>query len=319
MQQQMHTFIRIHTIPYILNMDAKCTGSLTGRVSIVTGASRGIGKGIALHLAEQGSKVYITGRTLDSIDNKPLAGSLRETEREIQSRGGVCVPVQCDHSQYSETERLFKLVADENKGRLDILVNNAFSGNNIMLKERGNPFWEQPISMWDDINNVGLRNHYLSSVNGARLMVPRMDGLIVNISSRGATMYEFNPAYGIGKAGVDRMAADCALELKKYNVAFVSVWPGPVCSDSVLASLQEAELRGEDMKECKAIFNRAETPEFIGKCVAALAKDPFVMEKTGKVLKTYELGEEYEITDQDGHTPIKDFGVALQEFVNALQ
>ncbi|XP_045159175.2 dehydrogenase/reductase SDR family member 1-like [Mercenaria mercenaria] len=289
------------------------TPFLNGKISIVTGASRGIGKGIAVQLATAGSKVYITGRTLHLQEDG--RGSLAETAREIHSQGGVCVPIQCDHSKDSDTEQLFARVKEENGGQLDILVNNAFSGNDIMIKERVKSFWDHPLSMWDDINNVGLRNVYLCSIYGSRLMVPRKSGIIINISSAGGSMCMFNPAYGIGKAGVDRMAADCALELKKHNVAFVSLLPGPVSSETVFTLIKAAKDRGENVQDYKSVVEKAETPDFVGKCVVSLTSDPSIMEKTGKALPTFELAKEYGIKDEQGHGPVTDSKEVLLNFV----
>lgn len=149
---------------------------MKGQVCVVTGASRGIGRGIALQLCKAGATVYITGRHLDT---------LRATAQEAQSLGGRCVPVVCDSSQESEVKSLFEQVDREQKGRLDVLVNNAYAGVQAILNTTNKSFWEVPASIWDDINNVGLRGHYLCSVYGARLMVPAGKGLIVIVSSPG--------------------------------------------------------------------------------------------------------------------------------------
>uniref|UniRef100_A0A8W8JRX3 Dehydrogenase/reductase SDR family member 1 n=1 Tax=Magallana gigas TaxID=29159 RepID=A0A8W8JRX3_MAGGI len=207
--------------------------SLSGRVCIVTGASRGIGRGIALQLGEAGATVYITGRKLVDSQGDPTAGTLKATASEVESRGGKCIPVQCDHSKDEEIAALFEKVKTEQNGRLDILVNNAYAAVQAISEYMGKPFWEQPLSMWDTVNNVGLRNHYMCTVYAAKMMVPRKSGLIVNISSAGGLAYLFNVAYGIGKEACDRMAADCAVELRKHNVAHVSIWPGPVITEHV--------------------------------------------------------------------------------------
>ncbi|XP_060561564.1 dehydrogenase/reductase SDR family member 1-like [Ruditapes philippinarum] len=290
--------------------------SLSGKISIVTGATRGIGKAIAIQLGQQGSKVYITGRTLSPQDGVCLPGSLEETARDIHARGGVCVPIQCDHSKDIDIQRLFERITAENDGRLDIFVNNAFSGNDTLLKERGKPFWEQSLNMWDDINEVGLRNNYLCAIYASKLMVPRKNGIIINVSSAGASMYMLNPAYGIGKAGVDRMTADCALELRKHNIAFVSLSPGPVSSDTLMALSKGAENRGENIEEYRKIAKIAESPCCAGECVIALANDPNIMEKTGKVFSTVQLAEEYGIVNKKGNEPEAN---ALETFLNFVQ
>lgn len=152
--------------------------------------------------------------------------------------------------------------------------------------------------MWDDVNIVGLRNNYLCAIYGSRLMVAQKKGLIVNVSSAGATIYMFNPAYGIGKTGVDRMTADCALELKKHNVAFVGLSPGVVKSDTLLALTKVAEDRGENIEDFRKLTKNAESTSYVGKCVTALATDPKIMEKSGKVLSTLEVAEKHGISNE---------------------
>lgn len=283
--------------------------SLAGKVCIVTGATRGIGKGIALQLAEKGAKVYITGRTLDPKHGDIFGGSLKETAREIETRGGTCTPIQCDHSKDSDVERLFDTVKKENDGQLDILVNNAFSAvpalYDAISKELN--FWEQPPEFWDIVNNVGLRNHYICAVYAARMMVPRNKGLIVNVSGAPGLTYVFNCAFGIGKEACDRMAADCAHELRKHNVAFVSLWPGHVSTDTVGSKLRHDLKNAQNEKhiEMASAFlenlERCETSEFVGQCVASLAVDPDLMKMSGKILLTYDLGRKYRLKDTEGH------------------
>ncbi|XP_048766041.2 dehydrogenase/reductase SDR family member 1-like isoform X2 [Ostrea edulis] len=289
--------------------------SLRGKVCLVTGATRGIGHGIALQLGEAGATVYITGRTLTQPPGEETVGScLTDTAKEVEARGGKCIPVQCDHSKDEDVEELFQRVKTEQNGQLDILVNNAYSAVTAIMKNMGVPYWEQPMNMWDTVNNVGLRNHYLCAVHAARLMVPRKQGLIVNISSVGGLRYLFNVPYGIGKEACDRMATDCAMELKKHCVAFVSLWPGIVKTEHMLNFSDNIEenhmekLAGPnapvkvDAKIMKNSIARGETPEFSGKCIVHLAQDPNIMKKSGYVLMTAELGEEYGIKDIDGRT-----------------
>ena len=285
--------------------------TLAGKVCVVTGATRGIGKGIALQLGEKGAKVYITGRTLDPPKGSTVGGSLRETAEEIKARGGDCIPVQCDHSKDEDIERLFEQVKRENDGQLDVLVNNAYSAVNAIFSNMGVKFWNQPISMWDSVNNVGLRNHYICAVYAARMMVPRKQGLIVNVSSGGGLRYLFNAAYGIGKEACDRMAADCGHELYSSNVAFVSLWPGAVGTEEVLAKLDDTTTNSDslppamrDRSRMRRVFETGETPEFAGQCIAALATDPNIMNKTGKIVMTCDLGNEYGLKDKDGHSPM---------------
>ncbi|CAK7315939.1 Dehydrogenase/reductase SDR family member 1 [Vulpes lagopus] len=272
--------------------------SMKGKVCVVTGASRGIGRGIALQLCQAGATVYITGRHMDT---------LQATAEEAQSRGGQCVPVVCDSSQESEVQRLFEQVDQEQQGRLDVLVNNAYAGVPAIMKNTNKAFWESPASIWDDINNVGLRGHYLCSVYGARLMVPAGQGLIVVISSIGGLQYLFNVSYGVGKAACDRLAADCAQELRRHGVSYVSLWPGLVQTELVKEVVVKNENTDDPLlKQLRSNFSSAETTEMSGKCVVALATDPNILSLSGKVLPSCDLARRYSLQDVDGR-PIQDY------------
>ncbi|XP_062061335.1 dehydrogenase/reductase SDR family member 1 [Lepus europaeus] len=271
---------------------------MKGQVCVVTGASRGIGRGIALQLCRAGATVYITGRHLDT---------LQATAQEAQALGGRCVPVVCDSSQESEVRSLFEQVNREQHGRLDVLVNNAYAGVQPILNARNKAFWESPASIWDDINNVGLRGHYLCSVYGARLMVPAGRGLIVVISSIGGLQYLFNVPYGVGKAACDRLAADCAHELRRHGVSYVSLWPGLVQTELLKEHMEKGEHTEDPMfKELKSRFSSGETTEMSGKCVVALATDPNILSLSGKVLPSCDLARRYGLRDVDGR-PVQDY------------
>ncbi|XP_020826463.1 dehydrogenase/reductase SDR family member 1 [Phascolarctos cinereus] len=270
-------------------------GSLKGQVCVVTGASRGIGRGIALQLCEAGATVYITGRKQDTLQAAAL---------EAQSRGGRCVPVVCDSTQEDEVRSLFERVNREQDGRLDVLVNNAYAGVQTVISHMKKPFWECPASVWDDINNVGLRGHYLCSVYGARLMVPAGRGLIVVISSIGGLQYFFNVAYGVGKAACDRLATDCAQELRRHGVAYVSLWPGWVKTELVTEYMTKEE--NSLAPQLKERFPSGETPELSGKCVVALATDPNILQLSGRVLPSIDLAQRYGFKDVDGR-PVSDY------------
>lgn len=278
--------------------------SLAGKVCLVTGATRGIGKGIALQLGQAGATVYITGRTLKRGPQDK--GSLEDTAAEIEQRGGKCIPVVCDHTNDEDIQRLFDRVKTEQSGQLDVLVNNAYSAVTAIGKYMSVPFWEQPLSMWDDVNCVGLRNHYLCTVHASRLMVPRKKGLIVNVSSAGGLRYLFNVPYGVGKEACDRMAADCAVELRKHNVAVVSLWPNLVRTELVTEIFEKtAPSASADFTALvsKRFNNGAESLEYAGKAVVHLASDSKVMSKSGHILITEDLGSEYGFVDVDGTTP----------------
>lgn len=266
----------------------------------MTGGSKGIGRGIALQLGKQGAKVYVTGRSADKLES---------CIEEINKNGGQGVAVQVDHSQDNEVEALFKRVQEENQGRLDVLVNNAYAGVDLIfnsMKEKTKFYDMNPVQQWDCINGVGLRNHWICTVYAARMMVDRKDGLIVNVSSSGGLKYLFNAAYGVGKAACDRMASDCAFELKKDNVTMVSLWPGPVkteyIQEKVMTNADNPEIAGnaDNARTGKMFETLGESLEFAGMAVAHLAMDAKKMDKTGKILLTCDLAREYGFQDIDG-------------------
>ncbi|XP_038069912.1 dehydrogenase/reductase SDR family member 1-like [Patiria miniata] len=277
---------------------------LAGKVCLVTGASRGIGRGIALQLGKAGATVYITGRTLDPTGTEGSRGSLRETAEEVEARGGKCIPVQCDHADDEQVEKLFNRISQEQNGRLDLLVNNAYAAVKTLLACQGKKFWETPPTLWDDVNTVGLRGHYIATWHAAQLMIPAKQGLIVNISSIAGLRYYLNVAYSVGKAACDRLATDCALEMKKHNVASVSLWPGAVKTeifmDLVAATSDTTSKAGNTLIN---VIKNGESVEFSGKAVVHLASDPNIMKKSGRVLLSAELADEYGFTDIDGRSP----------------
>jgi len=265
-------------------------GDLDGRVAIVTGASRGVGKGCALELGAAGATVYVTGRTAEP-GGAALPGSLSETAREIDALGGRGVAAVCDHRDDAQVEALFGRVADE-CGRLDVLVNNAF----LIPPEltSGLPFWETPISNWDDMIDVGTRSAYVGAWHAARPMTAQRRGLIVNVSSSGAAGFSWHVAYGVGKCALDRVTADTAHQLRDHGVAVVSLWPGLVLTE---------RLRQFPNLDRMFDVSGAETPRFCGRAAAALAADADVMRWSGRALTARGLADEYGFTDVDGRLP----------------
>ncbi len=204
-------------------------------------------------------------------------GSLEDTANEIKKRGGVCIPCVVDHENDTQISDLFKRIDTEQNGRLDILVNNAYKAVNQIFESSSSKFWELKPDLWDEVNNVGLRSHYICTVYASRLMVARKQGLIINISSWGGMKYIFNVPYGIGKCAVDRMAADCAVELKSFNVTMVSLYPGAVKTELINSFSKthtetEESLRKNGGRTFEQIFQDGESPEFSGKIVVALAQ-----------------------------------------------
>jgi dehydrogenase/reductase SDR family protein 1 len=262
-------------------------GPLAGQIAIVTGASRGVGKGIALGLGEAGATVYVTGRT---VEPGAYPGTIGETAAEVTALGGEGIAVRCDHAVDDDVAALVARVQRE-RGRIDILVNNAFAIPDGRVVGK---FWELPIAHWDVLHRVGLRSHYTATWHAAPIMIAQKRGLVVNVSSFGAKIQSVNVAYGVGKAGVDRMTRDMSRELREHGVTVVSLWPGIVKTERLL--LEGERLGGFDPKN-------GETPQLSGRAVAAVAADPERLAKTGQSLVVAELAKEYGFTDVDGTVP----------------
>jgi dehydrogenase/reductase SDR family member 1 len=266
---------------------------LDGTVAVVTGASRGIGKGCALELGAAGATVYVTARSTSESDH-PLPGTIGATAKEIDALGGTGVAVALDHRDDAAVEAMFTRVLDE-RGRIDVLVNNAFIVTDELTS--GLPFWEVPISNWDDTIDIGTRSAYVASVFAARAMVDAGSGLIANISSSGAEEYAWQVAYGVGKCALDRITADTAHELAPFGVSVVSLWPGFVRTERI------------DMGEAAGLLpetldlSTSESPRFTGRAVVALAADPGVARWSGRAVAARDLADEYGFTDVDGRLP----------------
>lgn len=267
------------------------TANLSGKVALVTGASRGVGKGAALGLAEAGATVYITGRTLEAGQSQ-YSGSLLETVAQINQLGGQGHAKPCDHRDDDAVKAVIdEIIAAE--GKLDVLVNNVFVlDNDIELWSEAN-FWEQPISMWDDQIDIGLRSHYVACVYAVPHMIKAGAGLIVNISSSGAEEYHYNVAYGAGKAGLDKMSRDMSTELESSGVSVISLWPGLVGTERITDQLGADGLASMGF----------ETPLFTGRAVAALTADSRLEDKRGTRHRVCDLAVEYGFTDIDGTIP----------------
>ncbi len=267
-------------------------GLQSDRVVVVTGASRGAGKGIALALGATGATVYVTGRT-EKEGDAPLPGTVAATADAITQAGGQGIPVYCDHADDAQVEALFARVRDE-QGHLDILVNNATALPDALTQT--GPFWEKPLSL-TDIWTVGMRSHYTAAWYAAPLLLAAGAGLVVNTSSFGGRIYMHGPAYGAGKAAVDKMSHDMAVDFRPYNVAVLSIWMG------LLLTERTQQVFAEQPDKYSGLVETAETPEFTGLVIDHLAKDPELMEKSGQVWIGAELGEAYGIVDTNGQRP----------------
>ena len=267
-------------------------GSLSGKVAVVTGASRGIGKGMALALAREGATVYVTGRTV-SPGASPLPGTIGETADEVTRLGGRGIAVRVDHRDDEQVAALFARV-ERDEARLDILVNNAFSLPDDLTTSK--PFWEKPLSNWEMID-VGARSSFVAAWHAARIMVPRRSGLLVAISGYVGVTYTYGVVFGTCKTAVDRMARDMAIELKPHHVVSLSLWQ----------SLTWTERAARNLAANPALTSQVVTdpriacsPEFPGRVIAALATDPHVMRRSGGTFITAEVAADYAITDVDG-------------------
>jgi NAD(P)-dependent dehydrogenase (short-subunit alcohol dehydrogenase family) len=263
---------------------------LRGRVAVVTGASRGIGKGIALALGEAGATVYVTGRSEAGRTTESLPGTVGETAAAVTERGGLGIPVRCDHRVDAEVEALFAGVTQE-QGRLDLLVNNVWGGYEQQDWSRfGAPFWEQPLRHWSAMFESGVRAHLVATRLAIPLMLPHRRGLIVHTTAWDRDKYLGNLFYDLAKAAVNRLALGMARELQPHQVAVVALAPGFVRTERVLAAFARVG----------RLPDHLESPEYIGRAVAALATDANVMAKSGRVLTVGDLAKEYGFTDVDG-------------------
>lgn len=268
----------------------------SGGVAVVTGASRGVGRGIAIALGSAGMTVYVTGRSATEsraqLRGQILSGTLEETAEAITHAGGKGMAIACDHAIDEQARQLFAQVERE-QGHLDLLVNNAaFLHENLI--DPG-PFWTKPLDMVEMLN-VGLRSSYIASYYAAPLLLKAPRGLIAFTSSFGADCYMHGPAYGVQKAGIDKMAFDMATDFKDTKVATASLWLGPQRTErSAIAAVERAD-------KYEAVMANAETPEFNGRVILAMLNDPGLAQISGQTLIIAELASKYGITD-DGHKP----------------
>ena len=266
---------------------------LAGKVALVTGASRGIGKGTACVLAEAGATVYVTARTVNAGDNV-LPGTVGETLAEIARRGGKAVGVALDLHDDAAIAALFEQIKTE-QGRLDILVNNAIAIPPSMTTRQS--FWEKPLADEWDIWDTGLRAAYIASHHAAKIMVAQRSGLIACMSGYVGRTYTYDVMFGTTKTATDRMARDMAVELKAHGVAALSLWQGFTYTERAIENLKSVPGMADQLNSAAG-----SSPEFVGRVIAALARDPGLMAKTGGSWIVPELALEYGVIDIDGRT-----------------
>lgn len=248
--------------------------------ALVTGASRGVGKGVATALSACGFRVFATGRSI-------AEASLPE----------AIIRIPCDHTKVDQTDRVFEILSQESAA-LSVLVNCAWGGYEKMVEDGkftwNASFWEQPDHRWNNMIETGVRSAFWCSARAAKMMVPVRDGLIVNISFWAAQKYVGNTIYGVSKAATDKMTADMAHELRDYNITVVSLYPGLVRTESVLAASEAGFLN----------LANSESPEFVGHVIAKLAGDTNRVSRSGDVLVAAALAAEYGLADIDGQYPL---------------
>lgn len=258
------------------------------KIAVVTGASRGLGRGVARALGSKGMTVYVTGRRLE--------GGLSQAAEEVTARGGRGIALACDHADDEQVAALFaRIKADA--GRIDLLFNNAATVHVTDLVSPG-PFWEKPLHLVDMID-VGLRSNYVASYHAAAIMAQAGGGLIASVSFYGAVSYFHGPAYGAAKAGTDKMMRDMAVDLRPYGVSAVSIWPGILFTEAVAAIPPEYVT-----DELRQLLPTMERPEFTGLVLEALMNDPELPGMSGDALIGAELGLRYGLKDIDGKQPL---------------
>jgi NAD(P)-dependent dehydrogenase (short-subunit alcohol dehydrogenase family) len=269
------------------------TGSLGNKIAVVTGASRGAGRGIAVTLGAAGATVYVTGRSVRGkaiIENLP--GTIEETAETVTARGGTGIAVRCDHTIDSDVEELFTRLQRE-QGRIDILVNNAWGGYEHHDHQKFTaPFHEQPLHHWERMFTAGVRATLVASRYAVLRMLPQKHGLIVNITAWDRDKFLVNVFYDVAKSAVNRMTYGMARELRPHNIAAIALAPGFMRTERVAAAFEAV---GN-----KDYLNFTESPEYVGRAVMALASDQNILEKSGRVLAVGDLAEEYGFTDIDG-------------------
>jgi len=271
---------------------------LEGKVALVTGATRGAGRGIAVELGTAGATVYCTGRSVrGNTTGRPE--TIDETAELVTKAGGTGIAVQVDHTVPAEVEALVQRISKEQNGQLDILVNDVWGGD--VLTEWGVPFWEHNLQNGLKMLNQAINSHIITSHYAVPLLVKRGQGIVFEITDGKTYDYRGTFFYDLVKTTVMRMAKTMAIELKPHHIAAIAVTPGFLRSEAMLGNLTEANWR-ERVKEDPS-FAWSETPHYIGRAIAALAADPNVMDKTGETFATWDLYKEYGFTDTDGTQP----------------
>lgn len=275
---------------------------LEGRVAVVAGGTRGAGRGISVELGAAGATVYVTGRT-SGAERSPMgrAETIEETVEKVDAAGARGIAVRVDHSDPVQVEALFERVAEEQDGRLDVLVNDVWGGD--PLAKWDTPFWEHPLADGLALVRQAVETHIITSHHAAPLMVRRERGLILEITDGTGAEYRGNLFYDLAKASVIRLALAQSEELWNHGVAAVALTPGFLRSEAVLEHFGVSEENWRDAIEQDPYFAASESPAFIGRAVVALANDPDILRRSGGAFSTRQLAGEYGFTDKDGAVP----------------
>ncbi|MHA6530003.1 SDR family NAD(P)-dependent oxidoreductase [Paenibacillus sp. BAC0078] len=269
---------------------------INGKVVLVTGATRGIGKGIVIALAKAGAIVYFTGRTEFEYQGAVnLGGCISSTEKEIRDNNGIGYGIKCDHTDDEQTKAVIERIIAE-QGKIDILVNNVWGGYEYY--NDGTPFWTEngfwtaPLSRFDKMFTSGVRAHFVTSCYSIPHMIKNKTGLIVNISFWAAERNDMGVSYGMAKSATNKLTETMAYELKENNISVVTIYPGLVRTESVLKASEYFNL------------SNSESPEFIGMAIVALASDKNILNKSGSKMTAAQIAIDYGYTDIDGKQPV---------------
>jgi NAD(P)-dependent dehydrogenase (short-subunit alcohol dehydrogenase family) len=275
---------------------------LAGCVAVVAGATRGAGRGIARELGAAGAIVYATGRSTRA-GGSPMGRpeTIEETAEMVSAEGGTGIAVRVDHTRPGEVAALFRRLAEEQDGRLDLLVNDIWGGD--PLTEWGKPFWRHSLAKGLRMQRLAVTTHLITSWHAAPLLAARGRGLVVEVTDGVGPRYRGSLFYDLAKASALRLALAQAEELRPHGVAAVALTPGFLRSEAVLDHFGVREESWRDAVARHPHFAQSETPRYIGRAVAALAGDPGVMARSGRGFTTGELAREYGFTDLDGSQP----------------
>jgi NAD(P)-dependent dehydrogenase (short-subunit alcohol dehydrogenase family) len=277
------------------------TRQLTDRIALVTGATRGAGRGIAVELGAAGATVYVTGRTTRTTRsdlNRPE--TIEDTAELVTKAGGTGIAVPCDHTRPDQVVALVDRIRT-NHGRLDLLINDVWGGD--PLTEWDVPFWQLDLTKIRTMWERAVLSHLITSQHAVPLMLDHPGGLIIEVTDGEGARYRGNLAYDLVKTAVNRLALAQAEELRPYGITAVAVTPGFLRSEAMLDGFGVTEANWRDGGKRDPHFLASETPHYIGRVIAALAADPDVHRRTGSVLTSWDLAEEYNIDDIDGRRP----------------